>query len=348
MFEDNSPAVIPAAMQNLVMTPPAELMQALAGNFADAYSDFGSQFRSISLKGFQFTLRESGSSTVWPHPTLPCVILAMGPDNHCTWFANSYTGEEGTQPTAVWYQKQGAPANVPASVLAKDANGRNQYKISRRIVLALLRQNPNTGEMFIDLDAPYVLDAGSMSIFGNDMPDQMAFSLSGLVRYCYRNKLLPLHFITQIIFDRSASVPSVRFVPSNQNGQVLFLDKTNLERVYAAAASPEIAQMVKINQTKVEPEPEVAPQAAPVAPQAAPVAPNMPPAPEAPVEDLPPQMQAAAAAPAPAAPSEDVMAQAANAAKAAEATVQANQSAGSDAIQNELDSLLQAAGAYGE
>lgn len=343
MFEDNSPAVIPAAMQNLVMTPPAELMQALAGNFADAYSDFGSQFRSISLKGFQFTLRESGSSTVWPHPTLPCVILAMGPDNHCTWFANSYTGEEGTQPTAVWYQKQGAPANVPASVLVKDANGRNQYKISRRIVLALLRQNPNTGEMFIDLDAPYVLDAGSMSIFGNDMPDQMAFSLSGLVRYCYRNKLLPLHFVTQIIFDRSASVPSVRFVPSNQNGQVLFLDKTNLQRVYEAAASPEVAQMVKVNQTKVDPEPEaapvapVAPQAAPVAPQvapqAAPVAPNMPPAPQ-------PE-------PEPVTPFEDVMAQAANAAKAAGATIQANQPAGDD-IQNELDSLLQAAGAYGE
>ena len=60
---NNMPAVIPSAMQNLIMTPPAELMAQLAGNFQGAYEDFGGMFRSISFKWITGIYRRSYSGT---------------------------------------------------------------------------------------------------------------------------------------------------------------------------------------------------------------------------------------------------------------------------------------------
>ena len=349
MSQNNAPAVIPAAMQNLIMTPPSELFGALMQNFQPAYEDFNSSFRSISFKGFQFTLRDAGSETVHPSPNLPVVILGMAPDNHCTWYRNAYDGtKENVQPDAVWYQKQPVPANVPASVLAKSADGRNQYQISRRIVVALLRENHTTGQMYIDLDNPYVMDCGSMSVFGDDIPDQWAFSLAGLIRFCSRAKVLPLHFVTNVIFDRRQSVPSIRFVPSNQNGQLLFLDADSLAQVYRVATSQTVTDMLHVRlipdpnaavQQAAQPVAQPAPAAAPVqpvaqpAPAAAPVQPVAPVAPVQPVAPMPqpvaPAMQQTMCtqpAPAVAAPStNDLMAQATQA--AAQANAMLNQAA---------------------
>lgn len=353
MSQNNAPAVIPAAMQNLIMTPPSELFGALMQNFQPAYEDFNSSFRSISFKGFQFTLRDAGSETVHPSPNLPVVILGMAPDNHCTWYHSAYDGtKENVQPDAVWYQKQPVPANVPASVLAKSADGRNQYQISRRIVVALLRENHTTGQMYIDLDNPYVMDCGSMSVFGDDIPDQWAFSLAGLIRFCSRAKVLPLHFVTNVIFDRRQSVPSIRFVPSNQNGQLLFLDADSLAQVYRVATSQTVTDMLHVRlipdpnaavQQAAQPVAQPAPAAAPVQPvaPAAPVQPVQPAAPVTPVQPVAPAPQPMAPAmqqtmcaqpapvqpaPAVAAPStNDLMAQAAQA--AAQANAMLNQAA---------------------
>lgn len=260
MSQTNTPAILPSAMQNLVMAPPAELMTALSGNFAQAYEDFSSQFRSISLRGFQFTLKESGSSTVHPQQFLPAVILGMAPDRHCSWYAKKYAGDvdDNTAPDAVWWEKMGAPANVPPQALQKDADGRNQYSIRQRIALAIIKQDANTGNMFVDLDNPYILDVGAKSLFGKDYPDQFAFSLAGLIRLCARNRILPLQFAVQIIFDRSESVPAIRFVPANQNGQISFLDAATLEAIYRVAAQPHIADMLKV---RLRPDPNAPLQA---------------------------------------------------------------------------------------
>lgn len=286
--DNNTPAVIPSAMQNLIMSPPAELMGMLASNFDGAYADFGGVFRSISFKGFQFTLKESGSSTVHPLQYLPIVILGMAHDNHCVWYGKAYgSATEGERPDAVWWEKQGAPANVPASALVKDANGRNQYQIQRRLAVALLRQNHNDGSMFIDLENPFVMDIGAMSIFGADMPNQWAFSLAGLIRFCSRSRVMPLHFVTNVIFDRSQSVPSVRFVPANQNGQLVFLDSFSLEQVYRVAASTEIRDLLNVRVTSTQ-NPAGNPQSQQPAPAQAPVQQPVQPAP-APAHPAPAQ-----------------------------------------------------------
>lgn len=385
MSQTNTPALLPSAMQNLVMAPPAELMPTLAGNFAGAFEDYNTQFRSISLRGFQFTLKESGSSTVYPQPFLPAVILGMAPDRHCSWYAKKYSGDadDNVAPDAVWWEKMGAPASVPPQALQKDADGRNQYSIRQRIALAIIKQDVNTGGMFIDLDNPYILDVGAKSLFGKDYPDQFAFSLAGLIRFCARNRILPLQFAVQIIFDRTESVPAIRFVPTNNNGNVTFLDAATLESVYRVAAQPNIADMLKVRlrpepnaalQTSQQvsapqiaqtpaaapapmPQPVTTPQAAPAAaaPQPAPVTPPvMPqaaPAAVAPAPAATPDLMAAAAAASAAAnaalsqPAAPVAPQAAPAATAAPAAPAAPQAA-SD-TQNALQNLLARANSFG-
>ena len=179
---------------------------------------------------------------------------------------------------------------------------------------------------------PYVMDCGSMSVFGDDIPDQWAFSLAGLIRFCSRAKVLPLHFVTNVIFDRRQSVPSIRFVPSNQNGQLLFLDADSLAQVYRVATSQTVTDMLHV---RLIPDPNAAVQQAaqPVAQPAPAVAPVQPVAPAASVAPAPqpvaPAMQqtmCAQPAPAVAAPStNDLMAQAAQA--AAQANAMLNQAA---------------------
>lgn len=246
-MSDNTPAIIPAAMRNLVMAPPEDLLPLLAERFGGAFEDFSSQFRNISFRGFQFTLREAGSSTVYPNATLPVVILGVAPDNHCTYYTKTYgAGDENLPPDFVWWQKSGFPASLPPAALQKDENGRNRYQISRRICVAVLQQNAQTGEMFIDLDHPYVADIGSMSIFGADNPEHWAFSLSGLMRMCDRMRLMPAQFVTQLVFDRTKTVPAIRFVPAHQDGQIIFLDNAALAAVYNTARSTAIGEMLVI------------------------------------------------------------------------------------------------------
>lgn len=254
MSNQNMPVVLPASMQNLVFAPPAELADTLYGNFLGAYEDFSSQYRQISLKGNRFTLKEGQSSEVYPNQHLPVVILGMAHDNHCLWFNNPYSSQnEDAAPAAVWWEKQGAPGIVPGYVLTEKKDGRNQYQIKRRLAVAILRSDPNTGEVFLDLENPYVLDVGSASIYGKDYPETWAFTLVGLIRLCARMRVMPVHFISTLVFDPRESVPVIRFVPYHtQQGQISYLDAGTLQRIYAVAASPTVTDMLRV---KLLPEP---------------------------------------------------------------------------------------------
>lgn len=289
----NTPAIIPQAMTNLVMAPPAELMAALSNNFVGMYDNYGSAFRKISLRGNRFTLKDSGNSTIWQQLNLPVVILGMAHDLHCVWYKGAYNPQnEGLEPDAVWWKSQGAPSFVPSNVLSEKVDERNQYQILQRLVVALLRQDPQTGSAYVDLDNPYVLDVGSMSIFDKDMADQMAFSFSGLARFCKAQRVLMLHFVTNLVFDAKHSVPVLKFCPANQQGQLIFLDAGTLERVYQVAAGPEVAELLQIRVTTEARETTealvqaVTPQPAPVQPAPVQVIPPVP-QPESPVDAVP-------------------------------------------------------------
>ncbi len=250
--QNNAPVILSSAMQGLVATPPPELIPLLDENFRSGEENFTSSFRTISFRGNQFHLREGSDDEIWPDKFLPVVILGMAPDTHCVWYEGAFTGGDNSKPTAVWYTSDGAPSIVPASVLQKDANGRNQYQIKQRLVVAVMRQNPENGSMYIDLDRPFIMDISSTALYGNDYPNQMAFSFGGLMRLCKRltvpggAKIRPLHFLTKVVFDPSSTVPSVRFVPANQNGQVIYLDADSLQHIYRVATSSDVANLLKV------------------------------------------------------------------------------------------------------
>ena len=209
-----TPAIIPSAMNNLCVPTPPEMLAKLAANFAGAYEDFSAQFRAISLKGNRFTLKEGSSADTLPVNELPVILLGLGHDNHCVYYKDKYKPRmDNIQPTAVWYQKNPAPASVPASALQKGVDGFLGYQVRRRMVVALMQQNQTDGSFYADLAKPYVLDIGAKSIYGEDYPMNMAFTLSGLIRFCSRQRIMPIHFITKLVFDTNSSVPALRFVP---------------------------------------------------------------------------------------------------------------------------------------
>lgn len=262
-----TPAVIPNHMQSMVSMLPAEYAAAMAANFADTYQDLGGAFRSISFAQFQFTFKNGGSSEPHPDNYLDVIILGTAKDRHHVWYKEAYkNGQDmsGKKPDAVWWAKDNAPSNVPPSALVKNADGYNQYQINQRIAVIVARYNLTTGEKYWDFENPYAIDVSSMSLFGNDIPEQGAFSLGSLIRFGKDHKILLCQFMTRIIFDRTASVPSVRFVPHAANGQLQFLDPAMLAQVCAVGTSTAALDLLNVNVSPAN-GPQQALQAAPAA-----------------------------------------------------------------------------------
>ena len=274
---------------------PAELLENLKGNFSDS---FGESFLRLSLKGFQFTVKSGGSADVINTQALNCVILGEGTDDHCTYYAGSYSPEvEDVKPTAVWYRSQPAPIVVPPVALEKDKNGRLGYSIKRRVVLAIFDEKGN-----LNL-TPIVFDVGAMSLYDKDYANSGMLSYSSYRRWCAKRNLLPCMIVTQILFDRSSSVPSVRFKPvCNQDGTPRILPQNGLlQEVFKVASSDEVKGLLKVNiidgtetndadgmaqpQPQPQPQPQVQPQPQPqVQPQPQPqVQPQV--QPQAPIVD---------------------------------------------------------------
>lgn len=241
------------SMASFIAPPPPELAASIKQSFA-GMDDFGVGFRSIGLKGRQFRLRDGGSEEIWPSNNLPVVILGMARDNTCSYYSKGYNeNEDKVPPDAIWHEKQGPP-NIPAvphDILQKRPDGKLKYKLYRRIVVAVVKMNPVTRGMYIDLENPYVLDVGSMSMFGDGIPQLNAYSLSGLSQWCSKHGIdVMCQFYTNLIFtDRS--VPEIRFqIPTDKStGQPLFIDTETIQAVYRAAGSPEVAKLVQVTTT---------------------------------------------------------------------------------------------------
>ena len=270
---------------------PAELMETLKGNFSDS---FGESFSRLSLKGFQFTLKSGGTSDVINTQALNCVILGEGVDDFCTYYSGPYTPDaEDVKPDAVWYKSQPAPVVVPQVALEKDQSGRFGYSIKRRIVLAIFDEKGNLSF------TPVVFDVGAMSLYDKDYANAGMLSYASYRRWCAKRNLLPCMIVTQIVFDRSVSVPSVRFKPvCDQDGTPRILPQNGLlQEVFKVAGSDDVKSLLKVNlidgsessdaegvaQPQVQPQPQPQPQVQPQ-PQSQPqVQPQVQSQPQAPV-----------------------------------------------------------------
>ena len=269
-MSSNLPAM-PAYMANMMPSLPQEMRAQLAQMFAPALESFGSAFNRISLKGSRFRLITGGNETATFSDAFTFVIVAISPEQYCAWYANKYTGEEGVEPDAVWAQNEEPPANVPMSARVKDAEGRNQYSMRRRFIVAPVLTNQQ-GKNYVDLENLYVWDAGGMTTFGDDITlaggsYHKAHSFSSYMNVCKSSGMFPCAIMTTAIFDSRQSVPAARFLPvCNAQGVPVVLDMNTLNQVVQKAVSPATQQLLdwrrgRSNDTQPQPQPQPQPVA---------------------------------------------------------------------------------------
>lgn len=245
----NALATLPNFAQNLMPTLPAEMRDILLANFAPAMDTFGGGFNRVSLKGNRIRLIVGGQEVRQEPNALDFVILGISPDQYCVWYQNKYNGEEGVEPDAIWAMGEQPPSNVPASVMVKDADGRNQFSVRRRIVIAAVAAD-QAGQPFVDLENPFVFDMGGMTTFGEDInignfAFGKAYSFSNYMGLMKTHGMIPAACMTKMMFDQSQSVPVIRFVPIvNAQGQIQVLDPNTLMRVVETIKDPKITELL--------------------------------------------------------------------------------------------------------
>ena len=245
----NAVATLPSFTQNMLPSLPAEMRNVFLEAFAPAMDTFGSNFNRLSLKGMQFSLIQGGQSVYTEGNALNFVIVGLSPDQFCVWYANKYSnGDEGVAPDAVWAMNEEPPANVPAAALQKDVDGRNQYSVRRRMVIAPFLPD-HTGNVKLDLDNLYVWDMGGMTTFGADLQVQgagfgHAHSFSGYMNLMKNSSMIPAACMTRAILDRSQSVPVARFFPHVTNDQITQLDNGSLQRVAEVINSAQMKELL--------------------------------------------------------------------------------------------------------
>lgn len=148
----------------------------------------------------------------------------------------------------MWAQNEQPPANVPASALVKDENGRNQFSLRRRLVIAAFAPTGNGG-IFLDLDNLFAFDVGGMSTFGDDLQVSGAgfgkgHSLSSYMQFLKTSGVYPCAIPTKIIFNPNESVPDVRFIPGVSNGQFAVLPQEVLGSIFAKVQDPAVLEML--------------------------------------------------------------------------------------------------------
>lgn len=271
----------------------ADVAATLQASFGEDLSR--AAFTGLSLKGWQFSV----AGQPLPEQALNCIVIADAPADHCLWYANPYNGEAAVQPDALWIKGQ-EPANLPADILTPDAGGRHKYQIRRRAVILRVRPDGATDP------TPIGWDINAVSLYGKDAGND-AMSYSGFRRWCARFQILPCAVMVTVVFDRTQSVPTVRFKPATRpDGTPLLFGMDQIVWIAQQVARPEVKDLLRVTSIPFlgAPSVQAAPAASPYgavpatpAPVAAPV--SAPPAPTAPAAPAPSQPQARAPAPAP-------------------------------------------------
>lgn len=266
----------------------AELAGQLKAFHDQAFADLGGQtLRRIKVGAAGFQLIDGGSTTDVPFHQLVGVLVGLAECNHAVWYAREYKpGMEPEQPDLVWKMPtmDTFPNALPQQFRKKiNRNGREAwaFSICRRAAFALLRTDSN-GQMYLELEKPYVMDLTSMSLWGKGVPAQNQYKLSGLQDVCRKYSgngitVTPMMFYTQILPDSTAPRGVVNFRPQvDAQGNLVFLTGAEIQAIYACATDESTRSMLEIRERLDYDGGNTATQTAPVIPQSAPIATSQP------------------------------------------------------------------------
>lgn len=282
LFEQ--PQIVPSYLQTSAAAKA--LAEQMEGGLA------GRQINRLGLRNSKFRFMKQGTEiAVLPNPTLDVVIIAANPAVGRLWweaaFENDQAGQrpdcysrDGKTPEADSPKPQSSLcATCPRNAVGSAKNGKGKdcsYK--KRVIIVAPGK--------IDGDA-YALDAGAMSMFGDDSPTERKYNLKSYIEALKSNGLIVPAVVTRLSFDDKESVPKLHFTPVRVLTEAEFrmvesrladpavremLDDIDLKSEAGKVAAPAPVQQIAQQPAAVVPPPLTQPAATPVPqPVAAPV-----------------------------------------------------------------------------
>jgi hypothetical protein len=228
------PQPVPAYLQN---NPLAKALQEqMEGGLA------GRQINRISLRNGKFRFMKAGVEIAAVAEKLEVVMIAANPTVGRMFYIKAFDPDDvGQRPDC--YSRDGVkpepdspnlqstqcatcPQNAKGS--AKNGEGKACAYKKRTIVVA-----PNN----IAGDA-YAVDAGSMSMFGDENKNQRLFNLKSYIEALKASGLIIPAVVTRMTFDDDATVPKLHFTP------VRILTDAEFAQVTARVNDPIIREML--------------------------------------------------------------------------------------------------------
>lgn len=129
--------------------------------------------------------------------------------------------------------------NVKGSAITDDHKKTRACSFAKRIVVWLYGDPDKT---------LYQMDLKSMSIFGDGLPNNGLYTLSGYAKLLQSKKIRAEAVVTRISFDDESSVPKLYFTPQQ------FLKKSEYDEVVKLANSPEAKELATVDITTLQPD----------------------------------------------------------------------------------------------
>lgn len=229
------PQIVPAYL--LTSAAAKALAEQMEGGLA------GRQINKLGLKNSKFRFVKQGTEiAVSSQPFLDVVIIAANPAVGRIWYEDAYDSDAvGKRPDC--YSRTGvAPeadspklqstvcATCPRNAVGSANSGKGKacsYK--KRVVIVAPGK--------IDGDA-YALDAGAMSMFGDDDPNARKYNLKSYIEALKANGLIVPAVITRLSFDDKESVPKLHFTP------VRVLTEAEFRLVESRLTDPTVREML--------------------------------------------------------------------------------------------------------
>lgn len=207
LFEQ--PQIAPVYLQNSAAAKA--LAEQMEGGLA------GRQINRIALRNGKFRFLKAGVEIASVAGPLPVVIIAANPAVGRMYYEKAFDpNETGQRPDC--YSRAGvtpeadSPKRQSNTCALCPQNAKGSAKNGEGKACAYKKRTIVVSPTNIAGDA-YALDAGSMSMFGDDKPSARLFNLKSYIEALKNNGLIIPAVVTQLSFDDDATVPKLHYTP---------------------------------------------------------------------------------------------------------------------------------------